>query len=96
MKVRDLRLAHEEEEALEQLKRVVDFQREYHTTLDFNSSSFQGKETLALWPYQKSKVHALLEQKRPMAAELRWRAYRDVFTGVSETAALVRRALAPS
>ena len=88
VKVRDLRLARDEENALKKLKSVVEFQKSYNIKLDFNSSSFQGKETQSLWPYQKMKITEFIAQKKPIAAELRQVTYEDVFQSMEESKTL--------
>lgn len=50
-RIRDKRLANNMQASLEELKGLVDLQKKWNIKLDFNSSSFQGKEVRYIWPY---------------------------------------------
>ena len=82
--IRDLRLAKDDEQALSELQSLMGLQSKHGIQLDFNSSTFQGRETALLWKHQKSQVLNLTSQMKPLAAELRYRKYANVFQSLPE------------
>lgn len=83
-RIRDKRLANNKQSSLEELKSLVDLQKKWNLKLDFNSSSFQGKEVRALWPYYKSTITTKITQKMPLSAESDHKYYKDVFNSMPE------------
>ena len=88
VRIRDLRNANDDEKALEELQSLMGLQSKHGIQLDFNSSTFQGRETALLWKHQKSQVLNLASQKKPLAAEVRYRKYANVFQSLPEYASL--------
>ncbi len=84
IRIRDLRLAKDDEQALDELQRLMGLQSKHGIQLDFNSSTFQGRETKLLWNHQKSQVVNLTSQLKPLAAEVRYRKYANVFQSLPE------------
>lgn len=83
-RIRDKRLANNMQAALEELKGLVDLQKKWNIKLDFNSSSFQGKEVRYVWPYYKSTILAKIGNKLPLGAESDHKDYKDVFNSMKE------------
>ena len=88
VRIRDLRLAKDDEQALDELQSLMGLQSKHGIQLDFNSSTFQGRETTLLWKHQKSQVTNLNSQMKPLAAEARYRKYANVFQSLPEYATL--------
>lgn len=88
IRIRDLRLAKDDENALFELQNLLALQSKHGIQLDFNSSTFQGRETTLLWKHQKTRVLNLTSQKKPLAAEVRYRQYANVFQSMPEYATL--------
>lgn len=88
VRIRDLRNANDDEKALEELQSLMGLQSKHGIQLDFNSSTFQGRETALLWKHQKSQVMNLASQKKPLAAEVRYRKFANVFQSMPEYATL--------
>ncbi len=86
VKIRDERLAGKEESALNRLLELVLFQSKSRVKTDFNSSTFQGKETVALWQHEKRKIRELVEIMKPLGAEVRHRKFNPVFHSMAEAA----------
>ena len=84
VRIRGLRMAKDDERALDELQSLMAIQNKHGIQLDFNSSTFQGKETTILWTHQKSQVLNLTSQMKPLAAELRYRKYANVFNSIPE------------
>ncbi len=84
VRIRDLRLAKDDEKALDELQSLMGLQSKHGIQLDFNSSTFQGRETTLLWKHQKSQVLNLTSQMKPLAAEIRYRKYANVFQSLPE------------
>ena len=92
-RVRDKRLANNQTEALDELKSLIDLQQKYNLKMDFNSSTFQGREVQSLWPYYKMKIETNLNKKMPLAAEADQLFYKNVFSslpGFEEVSKTVR------
>lgn len=83
-RIRDKRLSNNQQEALTEMKSLVDLQKKWNIKLDFNSSSFQGKEVNYLWPYYKSTILAKISKKMPLGAESDHREFKDVFNSEKE------------
>jgi hypothetical protein len=83
-RIRDKRLQNNQEEALREMKSLVELQKKWNIKLDFNSSSFQGKEVNYLWPFYKSIIETKLKDKRPLGAESLQKEYRDVFNSIRD------------
>jgi hypothetical protein len=88
VRIRDLRNANDDEKALEELQSLMGLQSKHGIQLDFNSSTFQGRETALLWKHQKSQVLNLVAVKKPLAAEVRYRKFANVFQSLPDYAAL--------
>lgn len=88
VRIRDLRLAKDDEQALDELQSLMGLQNKHGIQLDFNSSTFQGRETSILWKHQKARVLNLTKQTKPLAAEQRYRKYANVFQSIPEYATL--------
>lgn len=84
VRIRDLRQAKDDEQALDELQSLMELQSKHGIQLDFNSSTFQGRETAILWKHQKSQVLNLISQMKPLAAELRYRKYTNVFQSIPD------------
>ena len=84
VKIRDLRIANNKDEALLELKVLIELQASWKTQLDFNSSSFQGKEVKELWVFQKQSVNALLKKGFPLAAEYQTKKYKIIFNSMTD------------
>lgn len=83
-RTRDKRLANNNQGALEELRGLVELQKKWNIKLDFNSSSFQGKEVQYAWPYYKSTIKTKLDQKLPLAAESDHKIYKDIFNSMKD------------
>lgn len=84
VRIRDLRLSKDDEKAVDELQSLMGLQSKHGIQLDFNSSTFQGRETELLWKHHKSQVLNLTSQKKPLAAEVRYRKYANVFQSIPE------------
>ncbi len=84
IRIRDLRLAKDDEQAINELQSLMGLQNKHGIQMDFNSSTFQGKETFILWKHHKSQVINLTSQMKPLAAEQRYRKYANVFQSLPE------------
>lgn len=83
-RIRDKRMANNLQEAMEELKGLVDLQQKYHVKLDYNSSSFQGKEVHYTWPYYKSVITKKLQMKLPLGAESDHKDYYHVYNSMRD------------
>lgn len=83
-RIRDKRLANNMQSSLEELKSLVDLQKKWNIKLDFNFSSFQGKEVRYVWPYYKSTILTKITNKLPLGAESDHKDYKDVFNSMKE------------
>lgn len=84
VRIRDLRIANEEEQSLIELQKLIQLQSFYEIKLDFNSSTFQGNETQFLWKHQKRQIENLIKQNKSLGAELRNRKYKDIFQSFTD------------
>lgn len=86
--IRDLRLSQNHEEAILNLKKLIDSQASWQLKLDFNTSTFQGKEVEALWNPERSKLIKLANQEKPLAAEMRNRRISHIFKAMPDYASV--------
>lgn len=84
IKIRDRRLSNNHADALEELKHLVNLQLKYDFKLDFNSSTFQGKEVRALWPVYRARVENKLKNQRPLSAESDQLDFKAVFSSMPD------------
>ncbi len=84
VRIRDLRNAREEEQAIIEMQKLIQLQGLHGFRLDFNSSTFQGRETLLLSKYNNAQILRLTAGGKPLAAELRYRLYNNVFESQSD------------
>ena len=82
--IRDKRLANQYQIAIDELKSLTDLQKKYRLKLDFNSSSFQGKEIRSLWPHYQERITTKVKTNLPLSAEADQRFYQDVFSSMPE------------
>lgn len=83
-RIRDKRLANNLQSSLDEMKSLVDLQQKWNIKLDYNSSSFQGKEVRALWPFYQGTITSKIAKKMPLAAESDHKYYKDVFNSMPE------------
>lgn len=81
-KVRDLRLSNQNQKAIQELKDLVDLQKKFNIKMDFNSSTFQGKEVQHLWPHYKETIKIKIKNTMPLSAEADQKEFRDVFSSM--------------
>lgn len=84
VEIRDLRNSKKYEEAILSLKKLIDTQNEWKTTLDFNSSTFQGKELQALWSYENDKLKRFASSGKVLAASLRDKEVSYIFNSLED------------
>ena len=84
--IRDLRFAQNHEEAILNLKKLIDSQSTWQLKLDFNTSTFQGKEVEALWSPERSKLIKFANEGKPLAAEMRNRRISHIFKAMPDYA----------
>jgi hypothetical protein len=84
VEIRDLRNSKKYEEAILSLKKLIDTQNEWKTTLDFNSSTFQGKELQALWSYESDKLKRLANSGKVLAASQRDKEVSYIFNSLED------------
>ncbi|WP_408095878.1 hypothetical protein ACJVC5_12615 [Peredibacter sp. HCB2-198] len=82
--IRDKRLANQYQVAIDELKALTDLQKKYKLKLDFNSSTFQGKEIHYLWPHYQESINTKVKNDLPLSAEADQRHYQDVFSSMSD------------
>lgn len=82
-KVRDLRLSNQNQKAIQELKGLVDLQKKFNIKMDFNSSTFQGKEVQYLWPHYQETILVKIKNSMPLSAEADQKDYRDVFSSMA-------------
>lgn len=87
-RIRDKRLANNMQGAIEELKGLVDLQKKYNVKLDFNSSSFQGKEVQYTWPYYRSTILSKIEARLPLSAESDHKNYYHVYNTMKDYSTL--------
>lgn len=80
VKVRDLRTSMNHGPALKALKELVEIQQKWNTQTDFNSSTFQRQETLALWKYHHDLLNFYIEKGLPVAAAAELAEYKPIFS----------------
>lgn len=84
IRIRDLRNAKEDEQALVEMQSLIALQTQHGIRLDYNSSTFQGRETQLLSRYNNAQILNLATSGKPLAAELRYRKYENVFQSLAE------------
>lgn len=83
-RIRDQRLANQYQGAIEELKNLTDLQKKFQIKLDFNSSTFQGKEIQYLWPHYKESIHHKIKNNLPLFAEADQKDYENVFSSMQD------------
>lgn len=80
VKVRDLRTSMNHASALKFLKELVETQQKWNIQTDFNTSTFQRQETLALWKFHQDQLSLMIEKGQPLAAAASLAEYRPIFS----------------
>lgn len=85
VKIRNLRLANNHDQAVADLKNLLKAQTEWGLNPDINSSAFQGNEVKSLWVKEKDHLKELAtKETRPLKSFYRFKLYEDVFHSRSD------------
>lgn len=80
VKIRNLRLANNHDQAVADLKNLMKTQTEWGLSTDINSSTFQGNEVKSLWVKEKDILKETADKNfKPLKAYHRFKLYEDVF-----------------
>lgn len=88
VKIRDLRISGKTREAISELFVLKDKLSQWSMSLDYNSSSFQGKEINALWFVFKDNLDSLIKKNMVLKVALELKKHESIFGDIKDFSSL--------